>query len=591
MMNKSQKLTVEIVLYSLAFLLALSLRLLNLGAAPLSDQEAGWALQALQIARPEIAAASQGSGAQPAYIILTGLTFIFLGANDFLARFWPALAGALLVWAPYCFRRDLGRSAAVLLAFGLALDPGLTTVSRQAGGPMLALSFSLLALGLWRARQPIWAGVTGSLALLSGPAILPGAIGLAAALLAEGALRQRRLRLHAADPLQDHHELSNPEPTLSFFSRREVGMAWVAGLSAFLLVGSGLGRFPQGLAGFFASLIAYFQGWAIPSNISPSTILLALFTFELLAIIFATIGVINQIGRDERTAEGAAIQPGLLIWAAASLLLTLLYPGRQVSDLIWSIVPIWAVAAAALAAYLPQEKPHIMVFLQACLVMILAALFYNTLIAPDLIATATIPWNILRLVVLAGILALGILTSTLVALGWSWEISRDGLIWSLAVTLLIYSTNALWGAAQLRPNQPAELWGAPPGTGQARLAQSTLRDLSNWATGMQNSIDILSLVDTPSLRWFLRDYPNARFSSAIDRDNLPDVLITRLEAETPGVSETYRGQDFVWWTLPGWSGGIPPDFIRWLTFRRAPITYQYIILWARNSLFPGAAQD
>ena len=94
-MNKSQKLTLEIVLYSLAFLLALFLRLLNLGAAPLSDQEAGWALQALQIARPETAAASQGSGAQPAYVILTGLTFIFLGANDFLARFWPALAGAL----------------------------------------------------------------------------------------------------------------------------------------------------------------------------------------------------------------------------------------------------------------------------------------------------------------------------------------------------------------------------------------------------------------------------------------------------------------------------------------------------------------
>lgn len=586
MMNKSQKLTLEIVLYSLAFLLALFLRLLNLGAAPLSDQEASWALQALQIARPEMAAASQGSGAQPAYLILTGITFFFLGANEFLARFLPALAGALLVWTPYCFRRDLGRSAAALLAFGLALDPGLTTVSRQAGGPMLALGFSLLTLGLWRARQPVWAGVAGGLALLSGPEILPGAIGLAAGLVAVGALRRRLQRTYATDPL-----LERPEPISSFFSQQDVGKAWIAGLSAFLLIGSGFGRFPQGLAGFFASLIAYFQGWVTPSNISPVTVLLALLAFELLAILFTAVGIVRQAGGSERAAESVSTQAGLLIWAAASLLLTLLYPGRQVSDLVWSIVPLWAVAAVTLAAYLPQEKPHIMVFLQACLVFILVALFWNTLIAPDLIATATIPWSILRLVVLAGILALGVLTSTLVAFGWSWEISRDGLIWGLTVTLLIYSTNVLWGAAQLRPNQPSELWGVPPGTGQARLAQATLRELSNWTTGMQNSIEILSLVDAPSLRWFLRDYPNARFSSAIDRDNLPDVLITRLGAETPGVSETYRGQDFVWWTLPGWAGGVPPDLIRWLTFRKAPITNQYLILWARTNLFPGATQE
>ncbi len=590
-MNKPQKLTLEIVLYSLAFLLALFLRLLNLGAAPLSDREADWALQAMQIAHPEMASAVQGSGAQPAYIILTGFTFFFLGANEFLARFWPALAGALLVWAPFCFRRDLGRSAAVLLAFGLALDPGLTTVSRQAGGPMLALSFSLLALALWRARQPAWAGVAGGLALLSGPTILPGAMGMAAALLTASALRRRQERIYAADPLQERLEHADLEASSSFFSRRDVGIAWIAGLSAFLLIGAGFGRFPQGLAGFFASLIAYFQGWMTPSNISPLTVLLAFLAFELLAITFVAVGVVHQVTGIQRAAESASIQAGLLLWAAVNLLLTLLYPGRQVSDLVWSIVPLWAVAAAALAAYLPRERPHVMVFLQACLVFILAALFWNTMIAPDLIASATIPWNILRLVVLAGILALGVLTSTLVALGWSWEISRDGLIWGLAITLLIYSTGALWGAAQLRPNQPTELWGAPPGTGQARLAQATLRELSNWATGMQNSIEILSLVDSPSLRWFLREYPNARFSSAIDRDNLPDVLITRLEAETPGVSETYRGQDFVWWTLPGWAGGAPPEIIRWLTFRKAPITNQYIILWARNSLFPGAAQE
>jgi predicted membrane-bound mannosyltransferase len=91
-------------------------------------------------------------GSQPAYIFLTGSTFAVFGSSDFTARLWPALLGGCLVLLPFFFRRPLGRLAALVCAFGLALDPGLVAVSRQAGGPMLAVSFLLLALGLAYAR-------------------------------------------------------------------------------------------------------------------------------------------------------------------------------------------------------------------------------------------------------------------------------------------------------------------------------------------------------------------------------------------------------------------------------------------------------
>jgi len=48
---KTKTFTFELFLYLLAFVLALVLRLAQLGAAPLGDVEAGWALQALDLVR------------------------------------------------------------------------------------------------------------------------------------------------------------------------------------------------------------------------------------------------------------------------------------------------------------------------------------------------------------------------------------------------------------------------------------------------------------------------------------------------------------------------------------------------------------
>ena len=66
-----KKIRNEHLLYLLAFLLALGLRLANLGKAPLSDFEAGWALQSLALARGETVTL----GALPGYIFPTTLLF------------------------------------------------------------------------------------------------------------------------------------------------------------------------------------------------------------------------------------------------------------------------------------------------------------------------------------------------------------------------------------------------------------------------------------------------------------------------------------------------------------------------------------
>jgi hypothetical protein len=97
----------------------------------------------------------------------------------------------------------------------------------------------------------------------------------------------------------------------------------------------------------------------------------------------------------------------------------------------------------------------------------------------------------------------------------------------------------------------------------------------------------VSEVDTPSLRWLLRDYPNAQFVNIADRQAHPSILLTSQSTQAPELSALYRGQDFTWRIYPGWQGAIPDNFMSWFTFRDAPLGLEKIILWARTDIFPG----
>src|SRR5215216_5085412 len=117
----SSRLNFEGWLYGLAFLIALGFRLIALGALPLNDSEATLAMQALHIAqgtRPLL-------GPQPAYILLTSILFAVIESTNFMARFCPALVGSALVFAPLFFRGQLKPRPALILAFLMAIDPGL----------------------------------------------------------------------------------------------------------------------------------------------------------------------------------------------------------------------------------------------------------------------------------------------------------------------------------------------------------------------------------------------------------------------------------------------------------------------------------
>ena len=571
--------TIENLLYGLAFLLALGLRTYNLGAAPLSEFEAGWALQALQIESGQLAEI----GPQPAYSLLTAGIFFLLGDRDGLARLLPALAGSVLVLMPLLFRQFISgserlRTAGVLLAFGLALDPGLAALSRLAGGPIMAVTFSLLALAFITRRRPILGGIFLGLALLSGVAVIQGALGL----FIVWAVSKLFKKIGLLEPVRPYSEDGDTQINL----QGQLRQGLIALVGTLVLVGSLFFIVPQGLGSFASTLPAYLAGWWTASGVPALRLPAALLAYELLMLLFAILSAgRGWIGAAEER-RSYMLARWLSLWTLVALALAMLYPGRQVGDLAWALVPLWGLAALEMARYMParQEKNVLRVAcLQGVAIFFLLILSWLNLLGMARFQTnAPAYWF-----VIGGALLMGIVVTLLVAAGWSFTAARLGLAWGMGAALLLMMLAAGWSASQARHNAAEELWSHLPGPGQAKELLSTLDDLSEWHTGFQENLDIAVVSDSAALRWVLRSYPQARFVSSLAAVESPAVIITVKDQETPSQVSSYRGQDFDWWIYPGWQTVLPPNYLSWLAYREAPLTRQQVVLWARTDLFPG----
>jgi len=560
-----RKITNEDILYILAFVLALGVRLINLGKVPLSETEAGLALQAFDLARGELIAPAP----QPAYLSLTSMLFSIFGSSEVLARFWPALAGSLLVLTPFAFRRVIGRKAALVLAFGLALDPGLVALSRQADGRMLAIGFSVLALAMFCDRRPAAAGTFTGLALLSGPSIWLGLLGMG---ITFGVTRLLDIPL-GVGVLED--DQSTADPAKASLEFQQTWLFFTIG--TLFLVGTRFFTFPSGLGAWASSISTFVRGWAQPSGIPAGRLVVAVLVYQPLALIFAIVAVIREWNYRRNLVWS------LGIWALAALLLSMVFSGRQVGDVAWVLVPLWSLGAVGLAGYFDEEVKNPVSLGQAAALFVLFSLVWLTLAGLHLTVVEAIR---LRLLVVMGIFVLVILTTAFVALGWNWTIARNGAVLGVSAALAVYGVSAMLGVSQVHGNSASELWNDVPRTHQAELFASTLRDLSLTHTGDANSIEVVSLVDSAALRWIARDYPNVEFMGAVDVDSIPPVVVAPMGSETQPWSAAYRGQDFSWWLTPGWGGVLPEAGVDWLVFRKAPEQSEHILMWARSDLFP-----
>ena len=568
-------------LYGLAFLLALGLRLIQLGASPLTDSEATLALQALHIAQGK----APLLGPQPGYILLTSILFAVINATNFMARLVPAIAGSLLVFAPYFFREKIKPRPALILAFLFAIDPGLVALSRQASGTILAVTSLLFAWAMWRKRRAIPAGIFAGLALLSGPSLWAGLLALGLTWL----FVQGTQRKPPASESTDQSPVSNPQ-----FSALEFRPALIALLVTLLFGGTLFFLSPNGLSAWLSALPEYLQGWTSPSLMTPGRVALAFFTYEPLGIFLAIFALI----RGYRTKSRRIIQ--LALWLGVTLLLALFY--RQPGELIWAIIPLLTLAAMELARafhIFADERVEVGVVSLALMILLVYIWFDVSKIALDPfvhLATTAVPFfgRTIQIagapyIILLGAFLIIILCVSFVAFGWSARIAWLGTVWAFVTFLGVYSLGSAWGASGLRAQNGFELWSPDSRPAQADLLRASLAEVSEFSIGHATSQPVtVAGIDSPALEWILRDRA-VELVSTLNPQTAPPIVITPVMNDL-GLPSAYRGQDFVWRQVPLWEQIQNPDWFRWLVFRQLPREDETIILWVRDDLFPDARE-
>ncbi|NOQ38932.1 MAG: hypothetical protein GQ562_01305 [Anaerolineales bacterium] len=567
-MKNQTKITTELFLYGLIFILAAALRLILLGRTPLVETEASWAYQAWQIWQGE----SIRPGSLISYLSITKALFSIFGSGDIIARVWPALAGSSVIWVSFIIRDRLGRIPALILAAGLAIDPALVSLSRFAGSPVPALVFTLLAVVTFHHHKFKWSLIFLFLGVFSGPAFWMGAVVLGITLLLSSTLKILDAKQYFQTRILDiQKDRKSPLPG-----------AWEFFLPALVVVGIGSFFFTQfqGLSAWITSFPEFLSGWISPSGVSSYKILAALIISNPLIIIFGGLGFISAWRNNDRIGKICAL------WFGVSLLLVLIYPGRQTEDLIWVVVPLWTGAVKELVRIGQAVEfswvTNTLSGMTAVLFVLNWLTFTGMILKQGNQKAILMQWGLI-----AASIALVLLAMTIVASEWGWPSAKKGLTVGLSGVLGIYLLSALAQGAYLQAGDPNSLWTKGSGSGQIDLLLDTIAEVSVAETGRQDSIQGAVINGNSSLKWALRDLEKFEFYEVYNPGIATPVLITR-EIDNLQVPLTfYRGQDFVIATNPAGSAIFPEDWISWIAFRDGPIETEDIILWVRHDILPG----
>ncbi len=308
--------------------------------------------------------------------------------------------------------------------------------------------------------------------------------------------------------------------------------------------------------------------------------LIGLLAFAPLGIVLGFAGFIRGIRKKDNRLLFLFI-----IWLV-SIILTIIYPNRQVDDLALSMVPLWLGAAWFFAdtfTLLIENKWMAAVFTVLC--SLLLFFIWMKLVNLLVLAPGTADHQ-LAIAALLGATILIAFTSILIGWGWSWDVAKFGLAASILLVFVIYSLGMARRAAGSNNYQKTDLLTSESKIQESDILVATIEDISLQNNGIKNAID-LSVVDfdTPSLEWLLRDFPNTKFIQVLSPSASPSLIITSAEEIVQAPAE-YRGQDFSWGTTTPWSLLSIKEWMQWLAFGDAFTQHESVILWARNDLFP-----
>jgi hypothetical protein len=581
-MARRKSITVEVVIYVLILALAAWLRLVQLGASPLSASEASHALAAASIT-PQASPFWQDGGlvapSNPVYNNLTALLFQLFGATDGIARLAGALAGTALVLTPILARQRLGPANAIGLSIVFCISPVFITVSRTAGSPIFAalgiVSALLLFVGATsedslRGRLPWFAAALG-LALATGADAIQGLLTI---IVAAAFLLTRKSAYEAFVRTFKQHRIVRYASIML--------ITWAAAVS-------GLGFSLVGFSGMSKSVGAWFSGWFTPGRLPGITSVMIVPFYEPLVFIFGMVGIVFAVRNSDRLGRSAAV------WFVAALVINVLYVARRPGDLVWVVMPLVFLAApllVTLAARLRQRTQWLGFFFLISLIVFL--IIYNVMLLNVDVSGLRLS-GFLRMIdpkfyplVVLGICILLALVVVSYALGWDVITAVDVVGAAAALFLGLLTISATWHL-NFTGAGARELWYPQSTTKSVYTLKSTVQMISAMNTGRGDALP-LQLYEGDShadVAWAMRDVTK----NAEDQGLLAPTLILAPEgAVLSGYYGEYVGQSFRLTERWAWSGFLPDDPLEWWMTREAPLSQESWILFVRADLVPGAAE-
>lgn len=555
--TKSEKEQHLFVWFLLAFLVGLGLRLWHLGSMRFTLAEAQIAQNAWQMA---IGKATELPG-NMSYAGLSALLFTLFEPSFLFARLMPALFGSSLILVPWFWRDRIGKTAALLLAIGLAIDPILLSFSRQIVNPIFVVAGLAWAATALKYKRPVLTGALLALAFLGGYSFwMVALIGSVAYLV----LPKNETQSVDLTPFRSKSFL------LPFLTSFAISLVVIS--SAFLL-------HTEGLGGIAAGLVDFVHIFANAYDLQVYQPIIIAIAYSILPLIFSFWSLVDDL----RAKQPIRNLPFLIGWGLSLLLCVLL--GRQdLGMLVFAAVFAWMGAASHIARII-ETKSQAREVVFGVLVFQVVILGYVLMVSRRLISVPSNSqdFRFAALAVLAGVLLL-VITTILVGMGWSREVSRQAFQKSLLIMLIVLTLGL--GLRSIRSQQESNTLSllAGPILLPNNDVESIVDEIDREGRADKSEItyDLGDLEQQFS--WFFRNQVDWRSTQSV----LQADLMLSESAQDFSAADTYRGRNVVLFRQIDQQVVKPIDFLKTLLGEPLPMVSQIGVLWVRLNLFTGA---
>lgn len=564
--------TVETLLYALILILAVTLRLWNVGQYPLSNPEAEQALAAYSIYHGSNIAAPTYS---PLLASLNAFTFGLFNDSDATVKLASVLLGMLLMLLPVTLRRQLGQKTCLLAAALLAVSPSAIFLSRSVNPETgTALGALMIVSGFFN-----WAdeGRARWLYLLAGGlAVLLTAGPMAFTILVVFAITVAvrwpafKTRWAQATERTEGSAVRNASVLLGAL------LVLLATAGTLNLGGFGV------TTGLFSDWLSRFSFQPRPDASFNAIFLLTI--YEPLLVVAGLVGLALALLNQN------LFQQSMVGWFVGAMLLDLGMAGRPVGAVLLVTVPLVFLAAAALAVLWDGlarwgSWGNEGIIVGAGLVI---ATFGYIGLTGWILRPCDADNTFCQLAWLQAVAALVLFVVIVVFFAYMAGVGpalRGAAITGTAIGLiatLAFGWRLSHGPLMKLAFHP--MAGVPPSTEVETLAQ-TLSSESLIRSGDNSQLDITLVGDIPAtVRWQLRHFENVqRRNSRLELPATTAILTPKFEDGELNLGEAYIGQDFAVDALWSPVGLGPKDLAYWLIYRELPLHPQgnSVILWLR----------